>query len=390
VAGRLAADNLVRSPGRTGLVITALAAGVALLLQTGGVVRSNEDAIRSWVDQSIAGDLFVTSGGPLSASGQTLPMAEAVGRRLRDAFPEARVVPMRFRYLDWQQAGRATRVLLLALDAGSYYAANRDRSPPIPDLELYRNLNQPGTALVSENFAALNGVRAGDAVTLPGSDGPVRLRVLGTVADYSCNRGTVIVDRARLGRQFDAGLVDVFDVYLPPGGDPEAVRQGVQQSPLGAEQALCVLTRGEVRRHILGMVHRLYGLAYGQEVVVGIVAVLGMVTALLISVLQRRRELGLLRAVGATRGQVLRSVFAEAAFMGAVGTAVGLLAGLPLEWYTVRVLLFEESGFLCPVRFPWAAAAAVTCLALAGAGVAGLGPALHAVRTGIVEGIGYE
>ena len=296
VAGRLAASNLSRASGRVAIVIAALAAGTALLLQTAGLVRSNESAVRSWIDRCLAGDLFVTSGGPLSASGQALPMSDRVGRQLAEMHPDIRAVPLRFRYLNWEHAGRTTRVLLTALDAQAYYEANKERRPPLPDLDLYRALCEPGTVLVSENFAALYGVRAGETIVLDGSEGPVELRVLSTVADYSCNRGTVLVDRARYRSQFDAGLVDVFDLYLRPQDDGEAVRDILQRSPLAAAQRLSVLTHGELRTHILGMVGRLYGLAYTQEVVVAVVALLGVVAALLISVLQRRRELAVLRA----------------------------------------------------------------------------------------------
>ncbi len=390
VAGRLAVDNVLRAPGRTGLVVAALAAGVALLVQTGGLVRSNEAGVRSWVDRSIAGDLFVTSGGPLSASGRTLPMGWGVAARLGEEFPGLHVVPMRFRHLDWRQGGRSARVLLVALDAAGYVAANEHRPSPPADLELFRGLSEPGTVLVSENFAALHHVGPGDTLTLPGTDGPVSLRVLGAVADYSCHQGTVLADRQQIRRHFDADLVDVLDVYLPAGADAEAVRGRLRQSPWAAEQALCVLTRGEVRGHILGMVERLYGLAYAQEVVVALVAVLGVVTALLISVLQRRRELGLLRAVGATRGQVMTSVLAEAALLGGLGVGLGLLVGLPLEWYTVRVLLFEETGFLCPLLMPWAVTAACVGLTLACTLLAGVGPALHAARTPITEAVAPE
>jgi putative ABC transport system permease protein len=389
VSGRLALDNLERAPGRTGLVVAGLAAGVALLVQTAGLIRSNEAAVRDWVDRSIAGDLFVTCGGPLSASGRTLPMGEDAAGQLHEALPGIQVVPIRFRYLDWEHEGRPVRVLLLALDAAAYHEANRQRQPPLPDLELFRGLAEPGTALVSENFAALHGIGAGDTITLPGVDGPVPLRVLGTVADFSCKCGTVMVDRGRYRREFDTGLADLLDVYLPAGADAAAARERLTHSAAG-ERGLCVLTRGEVRGHILGMIDRLYSLAYAQEAVVGIVALLGLVSALLISVLQRQRELGLLRAVGATRAQVLRSVLAEALLLGGIGVFLGLAVGWPLEWYTVRVLLFEESGFPCPVRFPWATAAGITALTLAGAAAAGLGPALYAVRTGIVESISYE
>ena len=296
VAGRLAAGNLSRASGRVAIVIAALAAGTALLLQTAGLVRSNESSVRSWVDQCLAGDLFVTSGGPLTASGQALPMSDRVGRQLEEMHPDIRAVPLRFRYLDWEHGGRTTRVLLTALDAQAYYEANKDRKPPLADLDLYRALCEPGTALVSENFAALYGVHPDEKIVLLGSEGPVELRVLSTVADYSCNRGTVFVDRARYHGQFDAGLVDVFDVYLRRQDNSQDVRDVLQRSPLAAAQRLSVLTHDELRAHILGMVERLYGLAYTQEVVVAVVALLGVVAALLISVLQRRRELAVLRA----------------------------------------------------------------------------------------------
>jgi putative ABC transport system permease protein len=120
------------------------------------------------------------------------------------------------------------------------------------------------------------------------------------------------------------------------------------------------------------------------------VAGLGVVMALLISVLQRRRELGLLRAVGASPLQVLRTVLAEAVLMGIVGALIGLLVGIPMEWYAVRVLLLEEAGFALPLKVPWLEAGVLTAMALAIATLAGLGPAVQAVRLRIADAIAYE
>ncbi|WP_410971690.1 FtsX-like permease family protein, partial [Salmonella sp. SAL4437] len=75
------------------------------------------------------------------------------------------------------------------------------------------------------------------------------------------------------------------------------------------------------------MLDRIFLIAYLQQIIVAVVATLGVVMALLISVLQRRRELGLLRAVGATQPQILKTVLAEAALMGLLGTVLGLLMG---------------------------------------------------------------
>jgi putative ABC transport system permease protein len=389
--GRLAADHLIRTPGRSGFVIAALAGGMALILQTGGVIHGNAEAIRDWVDRSVMGDLFVTSGGPLSASGQIVPMRDDLGPRIEAALPGARAVPMRFHMLPWRAIGRETRVRLLAMDAARYVAANRGRPSPPPDLDVYARLTAPGTVLVSENFAALYGVKVGATLTLPGSSGPVPLQVAGTVTDFSCSRGTLIVDRVRYGPLFEGAGVDVFAVFRPVSPTPdEALKRRIEQAPWGAEQALCVLTRPELRRHILGMVDRLYAVAYIQEIVAAVVAALGVATALLISLLQRRRELGLLRALGATPAQARQIVLAEAALLTLLGLAFGLLIGVALEWYVLRVILLEETGFVFPFRFPWTHAALVAPLIALSGGLAALGPALTASRMGIHDAITYE
>lgn len=390
VIGRLAADGLESHPGRCGLTIAACAIGVALIFQTAGVINGNEQAVLRWIQQGISGDLFVTSGGPLSASGQNLPMPDEWGDELRRDFPEARVVPLRFRYLMWDHAGRAARVLMLAIDAERYYGANRRLDPPVVDLELYRQLREPGTVIVSENFAALNDVRVGQTISLPGAEGPVELRVLGTVPDFSCSQGTVTVDRVRYGRQFHAEQVDIYNFYLPKSADLEAMRERILHSPLAAGHALSVLTHAEVRGHILGIVDRLYGVAYVQEAVAVLVAAMGVVTTLLISVLHRRREIGLLRAVGATQSQVLGIVLAEGLLMGVVGVALGLLIGVPLQWYVLKVVLFEESGFVFPVIFPWNAAAVIAGVVVVGGALAGIVPAWSAARLSIPDAIAFE
>jgi putative ABC transport system permease protein len=392
IEGRLAADNLVRAPGRTGLVIAALAASVALLVQTAGVIRSNEDAILAWLDRSVTADLILTAGGPISASGQNLAMSDDVAKQVKEAFPGTRALPVCLRGLDWEYKGGGTRILLVGLDAQLYHDVNRERSAPVPNLHLFQELaRQPGTVVISENFAELYRVNKGDTFHVPGVNGPVSLRVLGTFEDYSWNRGTLFVHRSEEFREaLDLRLADVYDLYLPPDADANTVRERIQKSEWGSRQALFALTRDELRGHVVQMVRQLYGMAYAQLGMVGLVAAMGVLTALLISVIQRRRELGLLRAVGASQWQVLRSVLAEAVLMGAIGTLIGVLLGLPIQWYVVQIILFEEGGFAFPVVLPWKEAGVIAAIAVIVATLAGLLPAVHAGRLRIAEAIAYE
>ena len=135
---------------------------------------------------------------------------------------------------------------------------------------------------------------------------------------------------------------------------------------------------------------KVYGVAYAQQSLAGMVALLGVISSLFISVLQRRRELGLLRAVGASRGQVLRSVLAEAFQMGVIGGLLGFGVGLLLEWYVIDIVLLDEAGFIFPLVVPWVAAGVVFAASVATASVVGLWPAWHATRIRIAEAIAYE
>jgi putative ABC transport system permease protein len=388
IEGRLAADNLVRAPRRTGLVITVLAAGVAMFLQTAGVLRSNQEPILEWVDRALDADLFVSSGSPIIGSGQNLLMEASLGPEIRKKFPRdvAAALGVRTRTADLGN----DMVLLVALDAAGFDALGGGRGP-LGHTGLYQRLTEPGRdrAVVSENFAALYHVRPGDVIRLGGPHGPVPVEVAGVVRDYSYPRGTVLMDLRRYARLFDDPLVDEFFVYLGPAADEGPVAKGIADR-WGADYDLVIWDRAEQRKSFLTTMYRFSVVAYSQELVVGVVAALGLAFALLISVLQRRRELGILRAIGATQEQVLKSVLAEAALMGVIGSLIGLCVGVPMEWYIMKVLVFEETGCVFPALVPWFEAGVIVGVGLVIATLAGVWPAVRTMHLRIPEAIAYE
>jgi len=282
-----------------------------------------------------------------------------------------------------------TIVYLIAMDAVDYAKATRDRVPTgLPDLEKFLALPGTDNALVSENFARRHHVKKGDTVTLPGPNGPVSLHVIGTVRDYSWSRGTIFMDRKRYAEKFGDDLIDMCHVFLKPGHAGSASDPALDK--YAAEKGLFVTDKDSLRKFLSELISRVYLLAYLQQLVIGVVAALGVVTALLISVLQRKRELGLLLAVGATPGQVLRSVLAEAMLMGVFGTVLGILIGLPMVWYVLRVVLVEESGFVLAILIPWKQTLVIAGVSILTATIAGLLPAIRAIQTRIPDALQYE
>jgi putative ABC transport system permease protein len=381
VEARLAADNMIRSPGRTGVVVGALGAGVAVMVQTAGVGMSNQVPVTRWLDEVVQADRFVAAGMLAESASSHAPMGPEVAGELARLPGVAGVVGVRYVRPEYN----GTVVFVAALDADAYADLSAPRVPGgLKALGELRKLAGGDRVLVSDNFAVRHGVGPGGVLTLAGPRGPVRLDVVGTAKDYSWPRGTVIIDRSTYARLFGDDTADVVHVYLAAGNDGGAVARFADDRGLG------VLDRPTMRAMIADTVDRINTLVFAQQIVVGAVAALGVVTALLISVLQRKRELGLLLAVGATPVQVIRSVFAEALLMGVYGTVLGVLIGLPLEWYILKVVLVEESGFVFDLLIPWRQAGLIAAGAMAAAALAGVVPARLAVRTRIPDAIAYE
>jgi putative ABC transport system permease protein len=386
ISVRLAFDNMLRAPGRTGVVIGALGAGVAMMFQTAGVGRSNEEPIVTWIAQVVQADHFVFSGNMTAANSSNAPMSPSVASELRSLEPVDRVMTIRYSRPEFN----GTVICVVAMDAVDYAKATRDRVPKgLPDLEKFLDLPGTNNVLVSENFQRRHHTKTGDTITLPGPNGRVSLTIIGTVRDYSWSRGTVFIDRTRYAELFGDDLIDMCHVFLKSsrGG---TVSHDAELENYANEKGLFVTDRDALRKFLSELISRIYLLAYLQQVVVGVVAALGVVTALLISVLQRKREIGLLLAIGATPGQVLRSVLAEAVLLGIFGTFLGILIGLPMEWYILKVVLVEESGFVLDMLFPWKEALGIAAASILTATLAGLLPAWRAIQTRIPDALQYE
>jgi putative ABC transport system permease protein len=383
---RIAADNLVRAPGRTGMVIGALAAGVCLIVETAGIIRSQRDAIIAWVDTSIGSDIVVTSGSPVGSGGQNTPMREELGTELRKLPEVEDAIPIR---VCTEIPFRKERVAILTIEAGRAHAreTKRLRKTDSSDI-LFAMDGKKNSIVISGNFAALHHVRTGDTITLKSPKGEVKFHVIGVIVDYTWNLGTIIMNRRDYVEHWNDKSVTIFDVYLRDGVDPKAAKAKI--SARLAAYDLHPLTRAELKAHIVQMIERIYQIALGQEIVVVLVAALGVVMAMLISVLQRRREMGLLRAIGASQGQVVYLVLAEASLMGIFGSILGVIFAIPLQWFVLQVVFLEETGYIFPVYVPWWEAGVIALSALAIATLAGLGPALHAVRERIPDAIAYE
>jgi putative ABC transport system permease protein len=145
-----------------------------------------------------------------------------------------------------------------------------------------------------------------------------------------------------------------------------------------------------VRDFIIRITDQWFGLTYVQIAVAVLVAVLGIVNALTVSIMDRRRELGVLQAVGALRQQVRNTVWLEAVAIGVIGLLLGLVLGAAQLYYSLEVTRRDLVGIDYSYSYPFAMALALLPVILSAAFLAALGPAESAVRGSLVEALEYE
>jgi len=382
VEGALAADSLIQAPRRTSATVSALMLSLSMVIGFGGVARSIYVSLTEWVDTALNPDLFVTPNAELA--NRTYVVSEEVGRAI-EKLPGVREVQLvrsaRIPY-------RGTPVLLVAVEARKLARTVRPRMLEGDARQMYARVAAGQGAIVSDSFAELRGLHVGDVVELPAPGGILRLPIAGITRDYSDQQGSVLIDRTLYRHWWQDDSVNVIRVYLREGASLEEVKRRILERCAG--QRLFVLTNAEVRRYILRLTDQWFGMTYNQIAVAILVAVLGIVNTLTVSITDRRRELGVLQAVGGLRNQVRHTIWMEAVAIGVIGLVLGAAVGAASLYYSLEMTRLDVAGLRLDYVFPAPMVLWLAPLILGAALVAALWPGEAAVRGSLVEALEYE
>ena len=183
--------------------------------------------------------------------------------------------------------------------------------------------------------------------------------------------------------------MDLFRVYLRPGTAAEQARRQIIDR-VGRGRRLFVLMNQDVRDYVIRLSDQWFGMSYLQVFVAVVVAILGIVNTLTVSIADRRRELGVLRAVGGLRAQIRHTVWMEATAIGLIGLILGAAIGALNLYYELQAIQHDLTGMPLSYQFPFGMTAVLFPVILGSAFAAALLPAESAVRGSLVEALEYE
>ncbi|MGI9172041.1 MAG: ABC transporter permease [Chthoniobacterales bacterium] len=377
----LAAANVTRALIRNAVTIAALAAAVAMAIGVSVMVFSFRRTVNSWIDQTLVVDLFLA---PASN--------EIVG-------PSSFIPPAALTFLErdpdvahvdtFRQIGlpMGNRMIALAVVRGSEQRRFPFlRGDPVKIMQRFQN---EACVLVSESFARKHQRREGATVTLQTPVGPRDFPVAGTFYDYTRDDGIVFMSRNVFARFWNDERINSLAVYLRPGASVEniAARFRAQFSRSGQ---FLILSNRELRVRVFEIFDQTFAVTYVLRFIAVIVAIVGICLTLTTLITERSRELGVLRAIGASAGQLRKLLLWESGMIGFLASVVGLASGLCLSVVLTGVINRAFFGWTIQLAFPWGSLA-VTPLWIVGAAVlAGIIPAWRAGRLNLTEALREE
>jgi putative ABC transport system permease protein len=383
VEGALAADSLIQSPRRTSASVAALMLSLALVVAFDGMARASYQSIVDWMNTTLDPDLFIMPSQSLDVQTTRFPATMA---------PEIAGVPgvERLQMLRNSRIPfRQSRVMVVAIEMSSIAQTAAQRPVAGNAEEMYRKAAAGEGLLVSDNLAQLQHLALGEQLEVAAPYGLIRLPIVGIVVDYSDQQGAILLDRSLFIKYWHDDSVNVFRVYLKPGAPVSGIRKDLLERYAGRRQVF-VMTNDELKSYVMRVTGQWFGLTSVQIAVAVLVAILGIINTLTVSITDRRRELGVLKAVGAVRGQVRRTIWLEALSVGTLGLVLGCAFGAINLYYILQVVQRDVAGMRLDYVYPTKTVLALVPAILGAAFIAALWPAESAVRGPLVEALEYE
>ncbi len=285
-------------------------------------------------------------------------------------------------------ASSTTSLSLMAIDPATFpdvsalsFTAGSEKA--------YAELAAGRAMIANPMFASSAGVKVGDTIPLETVDGPRGYRVVAIATDFlDAKVQTAFISQVDLARDFHRTDDMLIQLDLAPGANAVAVGAAVKGA--GADYPQFSVIEGRAYYEQMAALFRaVFSGLYVLLAFLALPALITILNTLVISVIERTREIGMLRAVGTTRVQVNRMILAEALILSAIGTAFGIAAGIYLGYLLVSAI--SSAGFPSGIfTFPWQGTIAAIIVGLGFGAVASIVPSRKAGELTIVEALRYE
>jgi putative ABC transport system permease protein len=384
VEAMLASRSLLSSLRRTAVLVAGLSTAIAMTTSVAIMVGSFRRTVQVWMDDQLKADLFLQPAGDTRAD--RLPTLDPT---LADTISKMPGVAGVDRFREYDISYQGLPATLGSVDTrGNHDLAQIRFLSGRPRTVVDAELRSGNNAVVSEPFANKHHIRTGDDIALPMGTSQVTFHVLDVFYDYGSDKGVVLVDRSTLLHYLPDPAPSGIAVYAAPGANVNEVRTEVDHATAG--RSVLIITNRNLRLEALRIFDRTFSITYALEIVAVFVAIIGIAGALLTVVIDRKRELCLLRLLGANTKQISKLILMEAGLIGVLANVAGLALGAVLSLLLIFVINKQSFGWTIQFHWPVGVVSAALLVVFIATVLSGLYPARIATRLKPIEVVHEE
>jgi putative ABC transport system permease protein len=378
LTGRLARENSQRNPSRTAATAAALMIGLALVSFVTVFAAGLKASIADAIDNSFQGELEIQNTNGFD------PIPTAAAAAVRRVPGVETVSTLQGTQVKIDGVGGKPRAT--GLDPATASQVLKLDFQGDTSEQTLRNLTDSQT-IVDKSFADSNNLDVGDTINTLGQTGTrASFRIVGEVKDSADLLGSMIVTQQAMARDF-AVTQDTFDfVKLAPGADASTVQDRIDGILSRSFPTAEVMNQQELKQNQEDQINPLLGLVYALLSLAIVVSLFGIANTLALSIHERTRELGMLRAIGMSRRQVRRMIRYESVITALIGAVLGMVLGLIFA--ALMSVPLQDQGFV--LSYPVGQLVFILIVAGLAGVIAAIAPARRASRLDVLQALAYE
>lgn len=384
--GFFAQQNVARNKSRSSLASVIVTMGLVLIISAGAISKSDKYFVKNWLDSVVRVDLFVRTPVPFNptATGAYPRMRLNFINKIKKVNGVDYVTPVSF--LSTRGLGRDLFTIFVEPE-GWKKTSRLTLEEGDPDKAL-KDLANPKNIVITSTISAKDKLHIGDHIKIKTNKGNINFKIVGVVAELANDGYTVYLSRSTLKKYFNIAGVDTFNILAKKGYNIETLKKKLRKE-VGNPYSLLVISGLDLRKDINKSVDQFLSMLSSMALIAVLVSSLGIINTLTMNVLERIREIGVLRATGMTRMQVAKVIIAEGGIIGASGGIIGILLGLVVS-RVVIVIANLSSGFPLKYFVPIESIEVAAIISIAVSTIASIYPAYKASKINVIKAVQYE
>jgi putative ABC transport system permease protein len=382
--GQIAQGNLTRQPGRAAVTASTMMISLAIIVALLGLLASLYNGFMGgFLDKTLNADFMLMPPSIFLQSGN-IGAAPELAQQIRETPGVSAITTLRL----GTSSVDGLPLQVIGIDPATFPIVSGLQFTTGDETQAYTDLAAGRAIVINNIFALKNNVKVGDALPLATAEGTHDYRVVGIGTDVlNAKLGTGYISQANLSSDFHQTNDLMMLVRKAPEANAVQVRVALEKITK-AYPAFTLFAFTEWRDMLLNTLSGAMGFFYLLLAALTLPSLIALINTLAINVIERTREIGMIRAVGGTRSQVRRMILAESLLLSAAGTGFGILAGIWLGYAIVSAI--SIAGIVMPYSFPAAGVLAAIGVGLIFGVLASTIPARQAARLDIIAALHYE